>query len=98
MKFYTHKLLRNINDNFYLKEHYGDKVLLAGNVDCAVTLVSGTPEEVYNETRDKILGCAPGGGYILASSNTIHNGVPGRNYLSMIQAWRDYGSYPIRAG
>ena len=84
------------NDIFHFKEKYGDKITLAGNVDCAVTLVTGTPEEVYEETRDKILGCAPGGGYILSSSNSIHSGVPARNYLAMVEAWRDYGSYPIR--
>ena len=85
------------NDIFALKERYGDKITLAGNVDCAVTLVTGTPEEVYNETREKILGCAPGGGYILSSSNSIHAGVPARNYLALIEAWRDYGTYPIKA-
>jgi uroporphyrinogen decarboxylase len=84
------------NDIFYFKEKYGDRIVLAGNVDCASTLVTGTPQEVYNETRDKILGCAPGGGYILSSSNSIHNGVPGPNYMAIIGAWRDYGTYPIR--
>ena len=84
------------NDIFDLKRRYGDRITLAGNVDCAITLVTGTPEDVYNETRDKILGCAPGGGYILASSNSIHGGVPARNYLAIVEAWRDYGSYPIR--
>jgi len=84
------------NDIFYFKKKYGDRITLAGNVDCAVTLVTGTPEEVYNEARDKILGCAPGGGYMLSSSNTIHNGVPARNYLAMVAAWRDFGNYPIR--
>ena len=86
------------NDILYFKKKYGDKITLAGNVDCAVTLVTGTPEDAYNETRDKILRCAPGGGYILSSSNGIHAGVPVKNYLAMIQAWKDYGTYPIRTG
>lgn len=83
------------NDIFAIKEKYGDRITLGGNVDCAVTLVTGTPDEVYEETRTKILGCGPGGGYILSSSNSIHAGVPGRNYRALVEAWRDYGSYPI---
>ncbi len=39
------------NDIFRFKEKYGDRITLAGNVDCAGSLVTGTPEEVYNETR-----------------------------------------------
>ena len=83
------------NDIFYFKKKYGDKITLAGNVDCSTTLVTGTYEDVYNETLAKIKGCGPGGGYILSSSNSIHNGVPGQNYLAMIEAWRKYGKYPI---
>jgi len=85
------------NDIFYFKQRYGDRVTLAGNVDCAMTLVTGTPEEVYEETRAKLVGCAPGGGYILSSSNSIHAGVPARNYRAMLDAWRDYGRYPCRS-
>ena len=33
---------------FGRKEKYGDVITLAGNVDCAVTLVTGTPEEAYD--------------------------------------------------
>ena len=85
------------NDIFAIKAEYGERLTLAGNVDCAVTLVTGTPDDVYDEARDKILGCAPGGGYILSSSNSIHAGVPAANYMALVEAWRDYGSYPISA-
>ena len=83
------------NDIRYFKQKYGRQITLAGNVDCATTLVSGTPEEVCNETRDKIRWCAPGGGYLLSSSNSIHPGIPARNYLALMEAWQDYGTYPI---
>ena len=83
------------NDIFYFKKKYGDRITLAGNVDCSTTLVTGTPEDVYKETVAKIKGCGPGGGYILSSSNSIHAAVPARNYMALIQAWQDYGNYPI---
>ena len=36
---------------------------------------------------------APGGRYMLASSNSIHAGVKPENFAAMLQAGRDYGSY-----
>jgi hypothetical protein len=38
-----------------------------------------SPEQVYEETKAKILGCALGGGLILASSSSIDNGVLAAN-------------------
>ena len=37
----------------------------------------------------------PGGGYIIASSNSIHSGIPARNYIIMREAVEEYGHYPI---
>jgi len=82
-------------DIFYFKQEYGDKITLAGNIDCATTLIHGTAEEIRSEVREKIRRCAPGGGYIVSSSNSIHGDVPGRNYLIMRQAVEEFGYYPI---
>ena len=82
-------------DIFYLKERYGRQLTLLGNIDCANTLVFGSEAEVRQEVREKIRRCAPGGGYILSSSNSIHSGVPTRNYRAMLQAARECGSYPV---
>jgi uroporphyrinogen decarboxylase len=38
---------------------------------------------------------APGGGYIISSSNTIHPGVKAENYIAMVRAAKKYGKYPI---
>jgi len=38
---------------------------------------------------------APGGGFILSSSNSIHSAVKPENYLAMINTIRAYGNYPI---
>lgn len=83
------------NNIHYFKRTYGERITLAGNIDCASTLIHGTPEEIESEVRDKIRGCAPGGGYIVASSNSIHGEVPGRNYLIMREAVEKHGYYPI---
>lgn len=50
-----------------LKEKYGKRVTLIGQVDCPRTLFFGGPEEVKQECRDLIRDLSPGGGFILAS-------------------------------
>ena len=78
-----------------VKQKYGSRVCLIGNVDCAHLLPHGTVDEVEAAVRECIRKGAPGGGYILSSSNSIHSGVKPENYLAMIAAGRRYGVYPL---
>lgn len=80
------------------KARRGDQITLIGNVNCATTLVSGTREEVIAETNAVIRDGAPGGGFILSSSNSIHAGVKPDLYAAMLEAAREYGTYPIERG
>lgn len=78
-----------------VKAIYGDRVALKGNVDCAHTMTFGTPEDVIAATREALRKGAPGGGFILSSSNSIHSAVKPENYLAMLQTLERYGRYPI---
>ena len=69
-----------------LKRKYGRRLTLLGNVDCAHTLVFGSPEEIEAEVKECIRVAAPGGGYVLSSSNCIHRGVPAHNFPIMLEA------------
>jgi len=82
-------------DIAYLKRTYGDHLTFVGNVDCAFTLVFGSVEDVVAETKYVIRTAGPGGGLILASSNSIHPGVPLRNYMAMLETVHRYGRYPL---
>ena len=77
------------------KAKFGDKVCLCGNVSCAFSLVSGTEEEVRQETREVIRKAGKGGGLICMSSNSVHSGVNPKNYLAMVRAIREFGRYPL---
>lgn len=79
-----------------VKAKYGQRIAIKGNVDCIETLVNGTQEEVIEETKETIRAGAPGGGFILSSSNSIHSGVKPENYLTMLKTLEQYGHYPIR--
>ncbi len=78
-----------------VKRRYGDRVCLIGNIDCGQLLSEGSPQDVSRAVRETIRQAAPGGGYIMSSSNTIHSSVKPENYLAMIEATHRYGVYPI---
>jgi len=78
-----------------VKAKCGHRVALKGNVDCAATMTFGTPEDVVEKTKEALRAGAPGGGYILSSSNSIHSGVKPENYLAMLQTLERYGQYPL---
>ena len=81
-----------------VKRKYGDRVCLIGNIDCGELLSWGTPQQVTRTVRDTIRQAAPGGGYIMSSSNTIHSSVRPENYRAMVAATHRYGTYPLRLG
>ncbi|MCU0575713.1 MAG: uroporphyrinogen decarboxylase family protein, partial [Desulfobacterota bacterium] len=65
---------------------------------CSYLLVFGSQEEVKQVVKETMRQAAPGGGYIISSSNSIHPGCKPENYLAMVEAARTYGRYPELAG
>jgi len=80
-----------------VKRQYGGHLCVIGNIDLGGCLTMGTPEQVADEVRTRIREVAPGGGYIVGSSNSVTNYVPLDNYKAMLQATLKWGRYPISA-
>lgn len=80
-----------------VKRRYGKHLCLIGNVDLGGCLTRGTPAEVEAEVRRLLREVAPGGGYMVGSSNSITSYVPLDNYRALLTATRRWGSYPIQA-
>lgn len=78
-----------------VKEQYGDRIALAGNVDCGQLLCHATEDQVVEAVKETIAKGSPGGGHILASSNSIHPAVNPENYRVMVETAREFGKYPI---
>lgn len=76
-----------------VKGHVAGKLCLVGNIDCRHLLPFGTEEEVVEVVKETIAKAAPGGGYIICSSNSVHAGCKARNYLAMVRAAHEYGVY-----
>jgi len=80
-----------------VKERWGHKLALIGNIDLGYTLTLGSVEDVIKEVKEKISQVAPGGGYAVGTSNTVTHYVKLENYQAMINATKKFGRYPIRA-
>ncbi len=79
----------------FVKETWGDRLCIIGNIDLAYTLTLGTPQDVEEEVKQRIHDLAPGGGYCVASSNSITEYVPLENYQALVNSTLKYGTYPI---
>jgi len=78
-----------------VKEKYGNKICVVGNVDCSQILPFGRKEEVEKAVKETIAKASVGGGHILASSNSIHPAVNPENYRTMLNTARRWGTYPL---
>ena len=78
-----------------IKREYGHRICLVGNIDSSVTLPYGSEEDVKREVLEALSVAGPGGGYILASDHSLHDGIPMRNIWRMVETAREYGRYPL---
>ena len=85
----------NCMDIDELKRIWGDRICLIGNINLNSTLTLGTPEDVRAEVYERIRTLGPGGGYMVASSNSISDFVPLPNMKAMIDSTFEFGRYPI---
>ena len=76
-----------------IKREYGQRIAIIGNIDCGYLLSQAPVEEVRRGTRETIAAAAPGGGYLLSSSNSIHSSVRPENFMAMVETLRECGGY-----
>ena len=81
-----------------IKQRYGTRIALIGNIDCGYLLSQAPLDEVRRVTRETMRVAMPGGGYCLSSSNSIHSSVKPENFMAMIETWRECRAYQIVAG
>jgi uroporphyrinogen decarboxylase len=74
------------------KQRVGDRLCLCGNVDCGL-LLAGTPDAVFEATRELLMACKVDGGVVLGASNAVQPEVPVANYRAMLRAWEQHGAY-----
>ncbi len=75
-----------------LKREFGkDLVFWGGGVDTQKTIAFGTPEQVYQEVRERIRIFNQDGGFVFNSIHNIQGNTPVENIEAMFRAIRDSG-------
>ncbi len=79
-----------------LKDEFGSRIVFwGGGVDTQTVLPFGTPEEVAKQAKERVEIFAPGGGYIFSPVHNLQHGVSPCNVEAMIEAVKEFGSYPV---
>ncbi len=88
----VHPLQRTAGwDLGWFKENWGHRFAIIGNIDSSRTLPFGTRQEVAQEATEAIDIAAPGGGYVLASDHSLHDGISVENILELRKVGVEYG-------
>ena len=90
-----HPIQPNAMDIDEVKKKWGRKLCLIGNLNLDSTLTLGSPQDVRAEVYERIRTIGPGGGYMVASSNSVTDYVPLENMKAMFDATFEFGRYPI---
>ena len=75
------------------KTRVGERVCLKGNIDLLYVLKEGSTSDIDEAVKRAIEAAAPGGGYILATSDAVRDGTPPANLHAFCDAGRRYGNY-----
>ena len=75
------------------KKRFGDKVTMYGAMDVQKIMPFGTPEDVRQEVKRLIDGCASGGGFILSPAHHIQSDTSVENVEAFYAAAREFGNY-----
>ena len=73
-----------------LKEKYGSRITLFGNMDCGNVLSFQGLDEIRNATVKCLEAGLGNGGHIFTASNAITDSIPVKNYFAMVNAYRDF--------
>ena len=76
-----------------VKREFGDRLAVFGGIDTGDPLSNWPVEKLVSEVRRRIRELAPGGGWAISSSNSVHSSVKPENYPALVMATRAYGNY-----
>ncbi|MCK4627010.1 MAG: hypothetical protein KAV00_16980 [Phycisphaerae bacterium] len=76
-----------------VKNLYGHKLSLMGNLHTTDVMLRGTPEDIEKASKKAIDDAAKGGGFILSTGDQCGRDTPFENVRTMIDVARSYGRY-----
>lgn len=82
-------------DLAHLKQQYGSRVCLIGNMDCSQLLPFGTEDEIIAYVKKAIRDAGEGGGYIFSAATDLIDSVNPKNVMLALKTLEKYGKYPL---
>ncbi|MFH1476478.1 MAG: uroporphyrinogen decarboxylase family protein [Verrucomicrobiota bacterium] len=76
-----------------LKQRYGHKLVLKGNLHTTEVMLKGSVETVRTAARQAIDDAGKGGGFILSTGDQCGRDTPDENIRAMVDISRTYGKY-----
>lgn len=78
-----------------IKEKFGHKLALMGNLHTTSVMLYGTVDDVKRESLKAILDAGIGGGFILSTGDQCGRDTPDENIFAMIETVKEFGRYPL---
>jgi len=76
-----------------VKQTFGDRLALMGNLNTPELMLKGTSEDVFNASKSLIEDCKEGGGFILSTGDQCGRDTPEENIFAMVNAAEEFGKY-----
>lgn len=78
-----------------LKQMFGRRIALKGNLHTTDVMLKGTPAVVRREALRAIRDAGVDGGFVLATGDQCGRDTPDENLFAMIETAREFGRYPL---
>ncbi|MBN1555301.1 MAG: hypothetical protein JXA11_11190 [Phycisphaerae bacterium] len=76
-----------------LKQRYGDRIVLKGNLHTTDVMLRGTVNDVIAASRQAIDDAGKGGGFILSTGDQCGRDTPDENLFAMVETAKTHGRY-----
>ncbi len=78
-----------------LKQNFGDKIALMGNLHTTEVMLYGSVTLVRRESLKAILAAGEGGGFVLSTGDQCGRDTPFENIYEMVRVVKEFGNYPL---
>ena len=83
-------------DPLRLKKEFGDKLTFwGGGMETQTVLLSGTPEDIENQVKERMKIFSPNGGFVFCQVHNIQYGIQPKNVAAMFDAVKRYRDYEV---
>ena len=83
----------DIDDLGKIKQKYGDRLIIRGNLHTIEVIQNGSPELIHQSVKEAIEKAADGGGFVLSSGEEVSGLTPYENIEAFVAAGKEFGGH-----